>query len=402
MLRPLKINGVQTLQNKPVWLIMPLGSSHGWGVCGKYLTLEMARLGEIHFVTEGLQPIEKEDTAHVRALSDVYVPLTSLESKVRPTGVYSLDGPVLQSIRGADLRPWYVPVEASRVIGYTFFERSTLGKDQVLAARDYYDWIVAGSTWCENVLRSHGIADCSTIIQGIDSTLFHPRDMEKQQNKDKFVIFSGGKIELRKGQDLVIRAFKVLQDKYDDVCLVNAWYNMWDASVMTMGMSPYIRFDMPKGEYFKAINRLLLANGVDPHRVVTLPPLPQARMPEIYRNTDCGLFPNRCEGGTNLVLMEYMACGKPVIASYSTGHRDVIHDDHAVPIHSMKKLNMRTPEGAVIEQWDDPDLDETIAHLEWAYHHREDLKRIGQKAGEYMQSITWRKAAKEFSTLLQQ
>jgi glycosyltransferase involved in cell wall biosynthesis len=198
-----------------------------------------------------------------------------------------------------------------------------------------------------------------------------------------------------------LAACKILQAKYDDVLLVNAWYNMWDESVATMRFSPYIRFDMPKGDYFKAIDRLLEANGIDPRKVVTLPPKPHDQMAAIYRDTDCGLFPNRCEGGTNLVLMEYMACAKPVIASYATGHKDILTAENSIPIRTLGRLDLRDPNGLLIEQYADPSLDEIVAHLEWAYHNRDRLKTIGAQAGESMRRLTWQKAAQSFLELLQ-
>lgn len=75
-------------------------------------------------------------------------------------------------------------------------------------------------------------------------------------------------------------------------------------------------------------------NGLNPDKVITLPKKPSFQMPYIYKNTDIGLFPNRCEGGTNLMLMEYMACGKPVIASAQTGHADIIRHNNAFPIET--------------------------------------------------------------------
>ena len=57
--------------------------------------------------------------------------------------------------------------------------------------------------------------------------------------KDSFVIFSGGKFEFRKGQDIVIKAFRHLQDKYRDVNLITSWFNSWDFSFNTMSMSNY-------------------------------------------------------------------------------------------------------------------------------------------------------------------
>ena len=60
-------------------------------------------------------------------------------------------------------------------------------------------------------------------------------------------------------------------------------------------------------------------NGLDASRIVTCDLMAPELLPELYRRTHLGVFPNRCEGGTNLVLMEYMACGRPVIVSQRSG-----------------------------------------------------------------------------------
>lgn len=383
------------------WLIMPVGASHGWGICGTYLALEMDRLARIGLVTEALDSAGKDDPSHHRRLSELHVPLEDVPKAPAGGCEYLIDGPLLQAIEGPNLKPWLIRAKAPKRVAYAFFERTELGKKDVLEAQGYFDWIVAGSTWCEEVMRAHGMVNVSTILQGIDPVRFPPSHAEKERYGDRFVVFSGGKIELRKAQDLVIRAFKVLQDRHRDVLLVNSWFNMWDGSVRTMALSPYIRFHMPKGNYFTAIEQLLVANGIDPQNVVTLPPLPHAQMAQVYRDTDCGLFPNRCEGGTNLVLMEYMACARPAIASFCTGHKDVVAEENSMPLRSIGKLNIQDQAGRVIEQWDNPDLEEVIEKLEWAYQNRDEIKEIGKKAGQAMQSLTWEKAAKAFLELLQ-
>jgi len=236
--------------------------------------------------------------------------------------------------------------------------------------RDNYDIVVAGSKWCEEVLRGYGLDNVTTIIQGIDPQIFNSFHSEKKLFMDQFVVFSGGKFEIRKGQDIVIKAYKVLQDRHKDVVLVNSWFNAWADSMKTMAASQYIKFDITSGDYVTIMNKILQDNGIDLERVITLVPRPNALMARIYKNTDIGLFPNRCEGGTNLVLMEYMACGKPVIASYSSGHKDVINKDNSIMIKNMETLCINDTSGTRIAKWDDPDLDETIEHLEWAYQKR--------------------------------
>ena len=104
--------------------------------------------------------------------------------------------------------------------------------------------------------------------------------------------------------------------------LVNSWANRWVDSLKTMAHSPHIDLRLG-GDFRSTLNQTLESSGVNLKQVVNLPPKPHPMMANIYKNTDLGIFPNRCEGGTNLVLMEYMACGKPAMVSNSTGHKDV-------------------------------------------------------------------------------
>jgi len=381
-----------------LWLIMPIGSTHGWGVCGKYLALEISRLADVNFVTDDLENQAEQD--HYKYLFEINTPMEQINDLKGDLGEYNFQRPVLQAIEGANLKPWLLEAKAPKKVGYTFFEKSSLNCQDISSARDYFDWVVAGSTWCENVLRNCGLRQSSTIIQGVDTDRFHTGYSEKRRFKDKFVIFSGGKIEYRKGQDLVIRSFKVLQDKYDDVLLVNCWHNQWDSVTATMSMSPHIRFEMPRGDYLKAVHHLLKVNGIDYEKVIVLPPIDNRQMAEIYRDSDCGLFPNRCEGGTNLVLMEYMACGKPVIASNNTGQMDVLSDSHAILLKDQRPLNIRQKDGSLYASWYEPNLDELVYQLEWAYHNRDRIKEIGIAGSGFVSQHTWAKTAKQFYRLM--
>lgn len=384
----------------PIWLVMPTGATHGWGVCGKYLAIEMSSLTDLHFITNSIEGEKKNDPGLFAQLSRVYTPRETLQSLQDPGGRLRLDHPVLQAISGPELRPWEFEVRSPRTVGYTFFEKTALKEDDVSRAGGYYDLVVAGSTWCRDILRDLGLKTCAAVLQGVDTGRFHCGLSVKTRFKDRFVVFSGGKIEFRKGQDLVIRAFKALQDRHDDVLLVNCWYNYWDSATATMSLSPYIRFEMPKGDYIRAVSHLLKVNGIRLENALILPPIPNAQMGRIYRDSDCGLFPNRCEGGTNLVLMEYMACGKPVIGSWNSGQKDVLSSDHALLLNHQRPVNIMQPDGSLYALWSEPSLEEIVEKLEWAYHHREEMSEIGAKGGEFMSRFTWEKAAREFHELL--
>jgi len=378
------------------YLILPIGKYHGWGICGKYITQEMSSMADIKLITYNFSE-KNADPLDYYFLKSKFV---GFEEAEQFKNGKELNLPVLQGIYG-DMLPWEVKTRGKFKVGYTFFEDNILNEEYIKNARENFDIVVTGSSWCEEILRNYGLNNVKTVIQGIDPQIFNSCNNEKKYFSDKFVIFSGGKFELRKGQDLVIKAFKILQDKYKDVVLVNSWYNMWPNSLKTMKASPRINFSIKSNDYIPMINQILTDNGVDLKRIVTLSPAPNTSMAQIYKNTDIGLFPNRCEGGTNLVLMEYMACGKPVIASYNSGHKDILTTQNSIMLKNMQPIKINDGK-ADIAIWETPNLDELISQLEWAYQNRGKLKEIGNNAGNDLAQLTWRKTAEGFYEILKQ
>jgi glycosyltransferase involved in cell wall biosynthesis len=382
-----------------IYAVMPTGSFHGWGVCGKNIVKELSRLATVRLVTEPLEYQNIQDVFDFRLLNSVLV--TEEESQAfRNQSVTRVPGPLLQNIVDKTLRPAIPGLRGTRTVGYTFFEENILLPEFIENGRRSYDLVVTGSTWCEEVLRQHGLVDVETVIQGVDPTIFNATQAEKEYLHDNFVLFSGGKFELRKGQDVVLKAFKVLHDRYADALLITSWYNHWATSMQTMCASPHIRFTAESGDYHALMHRTLVDNGINPDRVIMLPPQPNIMMTRIYRNSDLGVFPNRCEGGTNLVMMEYMACGKPVVASYNTGHKDVLSASNSLMLTQMHSLTI-SANGQPVAVWQEPHIDEVVENLDWAYHHRDDLRAIGARAGQDMATFTWAKTARMFlATLL--
>ena len=372
-------------------LALPLGNTFGWGICGKYLARELAKLSQVRLVAS---PFELQDIGN----EFEYIELLRIAADRESALSSAADGPVLQAITGAELLPMAPDIRGKRNAGYAFIENSNLPQASLDNARAHFDLVVAGSTWCQEVLRAHGMEQTAVVFQGVDQAIFNMYENRKAFFGERFVVFSGGKFELRKGQDIVMRAFRVLQERHDDVLLVNAWFNHWEGSIRSMAASPHIDFDYQGGDHCAAINRLLSENGINLRNVVTLPAKPQIAMAQIYKNSDCGLFPNRCEGGTNMALMEYMACGKPAIVSNSSGHRDMANDGNAMLLKRLRPLTLSVGGQATV--WDEPSLDEAIEALEWAYQHREALDDIGEAAGWSMQAHSWAAAAAQFHALL--
>jgi glycosyltransferase involved in cell wall biosynthesis len=272
-------------------------------------------------------------------------------------------------------------------------------KSYIENGKNFFDTVVTGSTWCEAILKNYGLVNVRTIIQGIDPTIFNPSFSEKEYFQENFIIFSGGKFEFRKGQDIVIKSFKILHDKYDDIMLINCWHNQWPSSMNTMSASKYIYFSSSSSDYITTMNKIFVDNGVDLKKVMIMPIYPNIMLPRVYKNTDVGLFPNRCEGGTNLVLMEYMACGKPAIAAYNSGHKDILTDSNSILLTQMRPVTLSN-NNVPLAVWDEPSLDETVAKLEWAYNNRDSLKKIGLQAGNDLCKMTWQETARNFYDIL--
>jgi len=332
---------------------MPHSTTHGWGIAGNYLTAEIKKLPPVPSVT-----------------------------------LHCVAG---HHFVACDEDQW------NRYnIGYCFFEHEILAYRSIPDAAKRWDHIVAGSSWCEHHLRIAGMERTSTILQGVDPELFHP--LPPRHDDGRFIVFSGGKFELRKGHDLVMAAMQIFMARHEDVWLACAWHNHWPNSIKTMEQSRYIKFkyrDLPCEQLY---SDLLSAHGVDPARTILYPVMENHLIKSAYANSDVGLFPNRCEGGNNMVMCEYMACGRPVIASTMTGHRDVVASEHALCLQSYEPVLARICD-EITGVWFEPALDEMIALLEQAYCDRQMLQGVGKAAALAMTRLSWSGAARGFHAL---
>lgn len=207
-------------------------------------------------------------------------------------------------------------------LAYTFFEFALGPNAAANAAR--YETVFAGSTWCLERMRERGITNGKLLMQGVDGEIFKPRPPRVPSGT--FRIFSGGKFEYRKGQDLVIAAFAEFARKVPGAHLVCSWFNPWPQLIQNMSATKCIRWPIQLAtarSQQEAYSWFLQENELRPDQFTVLPQLNQRELAREMANTDCGLFPNRCEGGTNLVLMEYASLGRTTVANIGTGHRDI-------------------------------------------------------------------------------
>jgi glycosyltransferase involved in cell wall biosynthesis len=377
---------------RPLVFAWGVSSYFGWGLYGLNLALSLAShpiFSPVAAMEFGpgdlvLDPLREHLIQGVGALSaDLWATLAAL-----PQPEARINAPVLMGL-GKDLHSVASAggkfLTGQPPIGVTFIEHSTLSPVGRQRA-DQFALIVAGSSWNESVLRANGIAATTTVLQGVDTSLFHPAPSTGRL-RDRFVVFSGGKLEYRKGQDLVVKAFRAFQQRHAEALLLTAWNTSWAWAdpFLAAGTNtvPAVRGE----DGWVDTAGWAIANGVPAHALIALGKVPNIAMPHVMREADVALFPNRCEGGTNLVAMECMACGIPTILSANTGHLDLLARDGVA--YRLERQGAASCEGYETRDWGESDVEEILEKLEAAWQDRREAAAVGSRGAAFIAPLTW-------------
>jgi glycosyltransferase involved in cell wall biosynthesis len=207
---------------------------------------------------------------------------------------------------------------------------------------------------------------------------------------DRFVVFSGGKLEYRKGQDLVIAAFRLFREHHPEALLMTAWHNHWPQLITDLSLAGHVQGVPDVRDGALAIIPWLESNGIPADAVLDVGRVPNALMGRIVREAHVALFPNRAEGGTNLVAMECMAAGVPTIVSSNTGHQDLVASGGCIPLRCQQQVPHPTRFFRGTEGWGESDVAEIVDLLERAWNDRAAMRAVGTQGAEVMQSWSWR------------
>jgi glycosyltransferase involved in cell wall biosynthesis len=253
-----------------------------------------------------------------------------------------------------------------------------------------FRFVVCCSRWNLDVLTGLGLDNLLYRPVGVDTDLFKPGPRTERFGKDRFVIFSGGKAEFRKGQDIVLAAFKRFRERHAEALLVTAWANFWPETAKTLANSPHGTGAPSVGtDGHLLIREWALDYGIPADSFITVGIRSNRAMPDLLRGIDIAVFPSRVEGGTNQVAMECMATGVPTILSANSGHLDLISD---IPCLALRAQTHSFGSESSSEYWES-DADEIVEALEdgyrrWTANDRRD--RPAQLAPAAMSSRwTW-------------
>ncbi|MEO7966541.1 MAG: glycosyltransferase family 4 protein, partial [Gemmatimonadaceae bacterium] len=386
---------------RTIGLDWELRSDSGWGVYGTNLTAALARRGDIMpaiflgdlrdtspVIRRALEPISHAASARAAVMNRT------------PAVPFAFDGVMLRALSNNMIPgPLWTRVQAQRNAGVIFFEDTHFDANAIARA-NALDLIVTGSSWNEEVLRAQKIQHVVTVLQGIDPTVFHPAPRSGFLG-DRFVVFSGGKLEYRKGQDIVAASFRAFHQRHPEALLVAAWHNNWPQLISDLDLAGHVTGHPLLADGELQLTDWLGANGIPRDAVLDIGRLPNAMMGQLVREADVALFPNRCEGGTNLVAMECMACGVPTIVSNNTGHRDLVATGGCIPLKQQGTVTPPSRFFRGIDGWGESSVDEIVATLERIYDDRAVAASIAQRGADALAAMSWRAQTDRFIDAIQ-
>ncbi len=356
-----------------------VGATTGWGTYGLHLCRHLVR-------SSRAAPILAQEPMTV-ALTDA--DRAMLDALPRAVGA---EGPAAVHLAGLgnQLRGAAPIFTSQHNAGVIFLEDTALDGAASRRARGF-DQLVAGSTWNEALLRSIGHPRVTCVWQGVDPALFHPAARNAQFG-ERFVIFSGGKLEFRKGQDLVVAAFRIFRSRHPEALLVTAWHNHWAEWMAGIDAAGHVRGVPALVNGRLEVTRWLVDNGVPADAVHDLGVRSQAEIATILHGCDVALFPNRAEGGTNLVAMEAMACGVPSIVAANTGQLDLLTPHGAIVLAEQGRVTPNTMVRGT-DGWGESSVDEMVEALERCWQDRAWARARGLAGAAHVGTWTWARQA---------
>ncbi len=383
---------------KKVWLSWQISSKSGWGILGLNLFLQWATRADItpvmgYEITDDalwlVDPLRLSVVSKAITASNNFAEVIAKTPGPR----IDFDGTVIDPISQTDRS---TRIFGKRNIGRCIFENADVSNFKPLAK---FDALLCGANGSADIVRKETGRVVDVIFEGVDPSLFCPGPRSGIMDQDKFYIFSGGKVELRKGQDLVLRAFREFSKRHANAVLVAAWHSPWPKFAARFKGTLDAPLELDDNGLVN-IKKWVADNGIDPSRVIEIFTTPNQLMPTLLREMHVALQPSRAESCTNLPAMEAMACGVPVIVADNTGMKDLITEDNCVRLVHQDIVPQRSPNYSTAG-WGESSVDEIVDALEMLYADRGRREAIGASGSRWIREHrTWQIHATKLKDLV--
>jgi glycosyltransferase involved in cell wall biosynthesis len=247
------------------------------------------------------------------------------------------------------------------------------------------DKLFVCSSWAKDIIANTiniSEDDVYVVPLGVDSNIFSPSN---DSNGEKTVFFNCGKWEIRKGHDIIVKAFNKAFSTNDDVELHMMCENPFNSEDENKAWKTLYKES-------KLGSKISLLGRVSTHEEVY----------NIMANVDCGIFPSRAEGW-NLELLEMMSCNKPVITTNYSAHTEFCTPDNAFLV------DVDNLEPAIDGKWFHGDVgrwaslgDKQVDQIaEYMVHVHNNSIKTNKNGVETAKKFTWANSARKIKEALQ-
>lgn len=374
----------------PLLLNFGVGVWSGWGVVGMNLLGQLIEDPDFEVI-----PALDMASGHFMSMDPLHYQVIERAMKRTRDWEYTDECVWIDSI-GNDLKGF--KEGPKNLIGRVIVEKPDL---QGVDGLKPYKALLTGSQWCADLIEDMTGRKAKVIHEGIDPAIFCPTQKTGWLG-NTFNIYSCGKVEYRKGQDVVLMAFKQFSEKHEDARLITIWNSPFcDLANGYKGITGEPLWLKDNG--FLDVKRWAKDNGIDPDKVLELGCVPNWTIPHVLREMDVMLAPSRVESCTSLPVMEAMACGVPVIAGYHTGMKDLLTDRNSLRLTKQTAISGSNeyffPRSDC--DWYESDPEEIQEHLEWVYNNREAAIDKAHLASRWIRTNrTWSQHALELKAWL--
>jgi len=250
------------------------------------LSIALFPLGNVDFSL-----LETDDTSQI------------IKTSIENAKSYNKNAPCIRLWHQHDLSMF---VGSNIHIGYPIFELDTFTSEEKHQLNSC-DALFVCSEWAEKICRSNNITVPIHIVPlGVDRSIFI--DTEIKDGPTTF--FNCGKWEIRKGHDILIKAWNKVFSDSDNVMLYMCNSNPFLSAEQTDFWK-----NLYKKQNIRIVNRLPTSQDV-------------ATMMSMM---DCGVFPSRAEGW-NLEALEMLSSGKHLIITNYSAHTQFCNSKNSLLI----------------------------------------------------------------------
>lgn len=250
--------------------------------------------------------------------------------------------------------------EGQKRVVFTMWETDTLSEEMFVAHLHRFDQVLVPCRHNQKLFGQHH-DNVAVVPLGVDTDFYGLRKSVPQNKTFRFM--AGGSHWMRKGLDVVVRAFSELNLPGTELVL--------KCTPETIGGIPKITHD-----------RIIIHESF----------MPADKDRDLYYTSDCYIAMSRGEGW-GLMPLQAMCMGIPTIVSNTSGHQEFLELATLTVDTTPQPVNC--PPYYLSGNWDEPDIDGLKDSMAWMMDNRQIATDTALANAKKASRFTWTNSAKE-------